>query len=74
MERIKLMGGIVLFATLFFICILFLSIAKLIKIVGIFVSKIFRIIGFCFILQWDKAYYEIRCEDIMDELDSFISI
>ena len=74
MERIKLIGGIVFFAMLFIICILFLSIAKLIKIAGIIVSKILRIIGFSFILQWDKVRYEIQCEDIKDELDSFISI
>jgi hypothetical protein len=51
-----------------------IGIAQLVKVIGLLLSKIIRIIGLSIILQWDRVYDELLCEDIREEIQDFITI
>lgn len=74
MERIKFIGSIIMVGILMIIGVLFLIAAKMIVMTAIILSKVLRIIGLSIMLQWDKVYYEILCEDLKEEWENFISI
>lgn len=74
MERIKFIGSLIIVAALMIIGVIFIVLAKLIKMTGIIISKLIRIVGLSIMLQWDKVVYEIQCEDLKEEWDYLISI
>ena len=74
MARIKFIVSILATVVLMIIGISIIGIAQLVKVIGLLLSKIIRIIGLSIILQWDRVYDELLCEDIREEIQDFITI
>jgi hypothetical protein len=74
MERIKIILGIILMAILMILGVSTLAIAQLFKIAGLLASKLIRIVGLSIMLQFDRVLFELKCSDIREELEDFITI
>jgi hypothetical protein len=74
MERIRFVLSILATVVLMLIGVTIIGIAQLVKVIGMLVAKIIRIIGLSVILQWDRVHHEILCNDIREELQDFITI
>lgn len=74
MERIRMILAIILMAILMIIGVSILAIAQLVKITGLLATKLIRIVGLSVMLQFDRVVYELKCSDIREELEDFITI
>jgi hypothetical protein len=74
MERKGIILGIIFIAILMLIGVSTLAIAQLVKIAGLLATKLIRIVGLSVLLQFDRVLFELKCSDIREELNDFITI
>jgi hypothetical protein len=74
MERIRIILGIIFIAILMILGVSTLAIAQLVKIAGLLATKLIRIVGLSIMLQFDRVLFELKCSDIREELNDFITI